>query len=66
MKAILFLISLALGFWSFLLFAQGFSAFGRAASSAGAEAQGGAFGVILFAVIVAFIAWKTLAKARGV
>lgn len=65
MKAILFLVSLALGAWSLLLFARGFSAFGRAASSAGPEAQGGGFGVMLLAVVVAFVAWKTLAKARN-
>ena len=65
MKAILYLISLGLGFWSLLLFARGFTAFGRAASSAGPEAQGGGFGVMLLAVVVAVVAWKAFAKARS-
>ncbi len=64
MKAVLYLASAALAVWSLMLFTRGFSAFGRAASTGGPEAQGGGFGVILFAVVVAFIAWKSFAKAR--
>ncbi len=65
MKALLYIVSAGLGVWSFMLFARGMSSFGRAASSAGPEAQGGAFGVMLLAVVVAFLAWKALSKARS-
>ena len=65
MKALLYIVSMGLGVWSLMLFARGVSLFGHAASSAGPEAQGGAFGVMLFAVVVAFVAWKALSKARS-
>ena len=65
MKILLYIVAVRGGAWSILLLLRGIERFGAAASSAGPEAQGGAVGVILFAVVLAAVAWKAFSKARA-
>jgi hypothetical protein len=65
MKAIWFGLSGILALACVIFLVRGIGALGRAASSAGAEAQGSGFGVILFAVILGALAWKAFARARA-